>query len=181
MTNKLIGLRLPLEDIKKLEVIAHQNNQSVNSVAKNAIIEWLEIFSRTRQQGMIILGKLLVSNLLELIDVDKLKQFAELTADRKVDFFHFIIGKHPSVNTLDEFIKDAPKILGNKGLMWFDHIEITKEKNSVHFKGVHSLGEKWPQFLLFFFNHIMQQYFNMKLNEENLKHSDNSLYLEYNF
>ena len=181
MANKLVGLRLTQETIEQLEVIAHKNNQSVNSIAKNAILEWLEIFSRTRHQGMMILGKPLISSLLDLVDNNKLKEFAKLTADKKVDFFHFIIGKHPSENTLDDFIKFTPKILGDKGLMWFDHIEVPKENNSVYFKGVHSLGAKWSQFLIFFFNHIMEQYFNMKLNEENLKFSENSLYIEYKY
>ena len=181
MTTKLIGLRLSHNTIEKLEIIAHQNNQSVNYVARNAITEWLEIFSRTRQQGMIILGKYFISSLLELIDVVKLKPFAEITATRNADFFHFIIGKPLSKETLDEFITFAPKILGNKGLMWFDHIEASREENLIHFKGIHSLGKKWAQFLIYFFNSLIEQSFNMKLNEENIKQSENSLYLEYNF
>ena len=181
MTTKLIGLRLSYKTIKKLEIIAHHNNQSANFVAKNAIIEWLEIFSRTQQQGMIILGKPFLSNLLELIDINELKPLAEITATRKVDLFHFVIGKHLSIKTLNEFIKYAPKILGNKGLMWFDHIEISSEENAVYIKGVHSLGKNWPQFLIYFFNSLMEQSFNMKLNKDNIKHSRKSLYLEYNY
>ena len=179
MPNKLIGLRLSQKIIKKLEVIAHHNNQSVNAVAKNAIIEWLDIFSRTRQQGMIILGKTLLTNLLDLVSINQLKEFAEITASRKVDLFQFIIGKDLNKETLDKFVKHAPKILGSRGLMWFDHIEVTRKDKIVHFRGVHSLGEKWPQFLIYFFNHIMEESFSMKLNEESLRHSENSLFLEY--
>ena len=181
MTTKLIGLRLSYKTIKKLEIIAHHNNQSANFVAKNAIIEWLEIFSRTQQQGMIILGKYFITNLLEFIDIDNLKPAAEITAIRKADFFQFIIGNQLSKDTLDEFIKYVPKILGNKGLMWFDHIEARREGKLVHFSGIHSLGKKWSQFLIYYFNSLMEQSFNMKLNEKNIKHSDNSLYLEYTF
>lgn len=179
MANKLIGLRLSKEVIRKLEIIAHNNNQTINSVAKNAILEWLEIFSRARQQGMMILGKPLTKNLLETIDVEKLKSLAETTAKRKVDFYQFVLGKHLSKNTLSDFIKYTPKLLGNTGLMWFEHIEVMREEESVHFKGIHNLGEKWSRFLLFFFNYIMEQYFDGELNEENSKYTKNSLYLEY--
>jgi hypothetical protein len=63
--------------------------------------------------------------------------------------------------------------------MWFEHIEASREKESVHFKGIHNLGEKWSRFLIFFFNYLMEQYFNLELKEENLKYTKNSLYLEY--
>jgi hypothetical protein len=179
MTNKLIGLRLSKEVIQKLEIIAHNNNQTINFVAKNAILEWVEILFRIRQQGMMILGKPLTKNLLETIDVEKLKSLAETTAKRNVDFYQFVLGKNLSKETLSDFIKYTPKLLGHTGLMWFEHIEVMKEEESVHFKGIHNLGEKWSRFLIFFFNYLMEQYFNLELSEENVKYTKNSLYLEY--
>jgi len=179
MANKLIGLRLSKEAIQKLEIIAHNNNQTLNFVAKNAILEWLEIFSRVRQQGMMILGKPLTKNLLETIDVEKLKSLAETTAKRNVDFYQFVLGKHLSKETLNDFIKNTPKLLGNTGLMWFDHMEAKREEDSVYFKCIHNIGEKWSKFLVFFFNYLMEQYFDLELIEDNVKYSKNSLYLEY--
>lgn len=176
---KLIGLRLSEEIILKLETIAHNNNQTVNSVAKNAILEWLEIFFRIRQQGMIILGKPIPSELLETIDIETLKSMAEATAKRKVDFFQFILGKHLSKETLDDFIKYTPKILGNNGLMWFDHIEVMREEKSIHFRGIHNIGENWSRFLIYFFNYLMKQYFNLESVDKNVRYTEKSLYIEY--
>ena len=179
MVKKLIGLRLSEKNIHKLEVIAHNNNQTVNSVAKNAILEWLEIISRVRQQGMIILGKPLTSELFETMDIENLKSMAEATAKRKVDFFQFILGKHLNKETLDDFIKYTPKILGANGLMWFDHIEVMREEKSLHFKGIHNIGENWSRFLIYFFNYLMKQYFNMELVDKNVRYTKKSLYIEY--
>ncbi len=179
MANKLIGLRLSKEIIKKLETIAHNNNQTINFVARNAILEWLEIYFRARQQRMMILGKPLIKDLLELIDIEKLKSLAEATAKRKVDFYQFVLGKHLSKETLRDFIKYTPKLLGNTGLMWFEYIEAMREEESVHFKCLHNMGEKWSRFLMFFFNYLMEQYFNLELIEDNVKYTKNSLYLEY--
>ena len=179
MAKKLIGLRLSDDIIQKLETIAHNNNQSVNNVMKNAIIEWLEIFFRVRKQGMIILGKPFITSLLEFTDSEKIKTLAEKTAKRKADFYLFFLGRHLNEESLEDFIKYTPKILGNKGLMWFDHNEITKENSSILIKGIHSLGETWSKFLMFFFNFLMEKNFSLTLNEENFKTTANSLFLEY--
>lgn len=179
MANKLIGLRLSHKSIQKLETIAHNNNQSINYVAKNAIIEWLEIFSRVQQQGMMILGRPFIIGLLDLVEDEKLKPIAIRTADRKIDLFQFVLGKHLNKKTLEEFVKQAPKILGNKGLMWFDHIEAIKEKDSVHFKCVHNIGEKWSKFFTLVLNNIMEKSFGMELNKESAMYSKKALYLEY--
>ena len=179
MVNKLIGLRLTHKIIQKLETIAHNNNQSINYVAKNAITEWVEIFSRTRQQGMMILGRPFIINLLDLVEDENLKTIAITAADRKIDLFQFVLGKHLNRETLDEFIKQAPKILGKKGLMWFDHIEVIKEKNSVHFKCVHNIGEKWSKFFTLVLDHIMEKRFDMELIKESARYSKKALYLEY--
>ncbi|MFX0072303.1 MAG: hypothetical protein ACFFAO_14550 [Candidatus Hermodarchaeota archaeon] len=179
MAKKLYGLRLSDENIKKLEIIAQNNNQSVNSVMKNAILEWLEIFFRVRKQGMIILGKSFLSSLLEFTDDEKIKPIAEMTAKRKTDFFLFILGKQLNKETLEDFIKFTPKILGSKGLMWFDHLEITKEESSVYIRGIHNLGETWSKFMLLFFKFLIEKNFTLIFNEENFKTTANSIFFEY--
>ena len=179
MPKKLIGLRLSDDIIQKLETIAQNNNQSVNNVMKNAIIEWLEIFFRVRKQGMIILGKSFISSLLEFTDDEKIKSIAEMTAKRKSDFFRFFLGKQLNKETLDDFIIFTPKILGSKGLMWFNHLEIAKEDSSVYIRGIHNLGETWSKFMMLFFNFLIEKNFSLILNEENSKISANSLFLEY--
>ena len=179
MAKKLIGLRLSDEIIHKLEIIAHNNNQSVNNVIKNALLEWLEIFFRIRKQGMIILGKSLLVSLLECVDVENIKSLAELTAKRKADFYLFLLGRHLNKEVLDDFIKYTPKILASKGLMWFDHLEITNEESSVFIKGIHNLGEIWSNFLMYFFNFLIEKNFNLILNENTVKTKANSIFLEY--
>lgn len=180
MVKKLIGLRLSDEIIQKLETIAHNNNQSVNNVIKNAIIEWLEIFFRVRNQGMIILGKPLLMGLLDFTNNEDIKLLAEITAKRKADFYLFFLGKHLNKEVLEDFIKYTPKILGKKGLMWFDHIEITNEQHSIFIKGIHNLGETWSKFLMYFLNFLMEKNFDYILNEKTVKTKVNSIFLEYN-
>ena len=179
MAKKLIGIRLSDDIIQKLEIIAQNNNQSVNNVIKNAIIEWLEIFFRIRKQGMIILGKPFIASLLEFIDNEKIKILAEVTAKRKADLYLFFLGKHLNKDTLEDFIKYTPKILGNKGLMWFDHLEINKENSSILIKGIHNLGETWSKFLVFFFNFLIEKNFSLALIEDTVKTKANSIFLEY--
>ena len=93
-----------------------------NYVAKNAIIEWLDTFYLVRKQGMMILGKPLLSNLLKIADSEKLESFAKATAERKADLLQLIIGKHLNNDVLEDFIKQTPKLLGSSGLMWFNYI-----------------------------------------------------------
>ncbi|MFX1339750.1 MAG: hypothetical protein ACFFDK_14150 [Promethearchaeota archaeon] len=179
MAKKLIGLRLSDEIIQKLETIAHNNNQSVNNVMKNAIIEWLEIFFRVRKQGMIILGKSLLTSLLDCTDDENIKLLAEVTAKRKADFYLFLLGRHLNEDTLEDFIKTTPKILASKGLMWFDHLEIAKEDSKVFIKGIHKLGKVWSKFLMYFFNFLIEKNFNLILNEDTVKTKTSSIFLEY--
>ena len=179
MAKKLMGIRLSENVLKKLERIGHNVNRTPNQVATNAILEWVEIFHVAKHQGMIIIGKPLMTHLLKKLDVKELDPMMEKLVERGADFYHFVLDKYLSPETLDEFIKHAPKVLGPTGLMWFDHIEVSKLNKKVRFKGTHGLGNTWSEFYILMLNNLMKKYFNSKLIEDTKKYTTESIFVEY--
>lgn len=178
MPNKLVGMRLSDEIVKKLENIGLHTNRTANQVAKNAIIDWVDIYYPLRMQNMIIVEKYLIKELLGTISIDKLKDLMPNIVESGVDF-HFLVHDHPlNISSLDDFLKSLSRLFGRSGLMWFDHIETRRREKTIIFKGFHNLGEIWSRFYVYLLSYLMEKYFKLKIKEESIKCSGSSIILE---
>lgn len=149
---KLLGIRLPEKIWIQLQAVGQVTNQTTNQVAKNAIIEWIELSYRIKKQGFIMVGKPVFAKLLKMVEKEKLKPLIELISESGSDLYQLMVNKPLNPNAIDEFMELTPRLLGSNGLMWFDHIEVGKTGDKILFKAIHNLGISWSVFLSKFLN-----------------------------
>jgi hypothetical protein len=178
--SKLIGIRIPKELFEKLENISRIMNTTPSQVVKSAVIDWIEIFFNVRQQGLVIISKKFISDLIETVGVEKINRgVVEHLAEKLADYYQFVLGKPFNQIPLDEFMKIVVKILGNTGLFWFDHVEFLNKDEIICFKGVHDMNESWSKLFVEISNYLMKKYYALEFVESNSNYVSNSIYLEY--
>jgi hypothetical protein len=178
--SKLIGIRIPKDLFEKLENISRTLNTTPSQVVKSAVIDWIEIYFNVRQQGMVIISKKFISDLIETGGIEKLsKEVVEHLAEKLADYYQYVLGKPFNQISLDEFMRIAVKILGNTGLFWFDHVEFINKDDLIYFKGVHDMNESWSRLFVEISNFLMKKYYLVELVESNSNYVSNSIYLEY--
>ena len=175
---KLLGIRLPEKIWEQLQAIGQVTNQTTNQVAKNAIIEWIELSYRIKKQGFIMVGKPVFAKLLKMVEKEKLKPLIELISESGSDLYQLMVNKPLDPNAIDEFMELTPRLLGNNGLMWFDHVEVGKTGDKILFKAIHNLGMSWSVFFIEIFKYFIGKYLNLGIIEETMNASDTLVFLE---
>ncbi len=175
---RLLGIRLPDNIWEQLLAIGQVTNQTATQVAKNAIIEWIEISYRIKKQGFVMLGKPVFAKLLKIVEKEKLKPLVELIAESGSDLYQLMVNKPLDHNAIEDFIELTPRLLGNSGLMWFDHIEVVKVEDKILFKAIHNLGMSWSEFFIEIFESFIKKYLNLCIIKETMNVSDTIVFLE---
>ena len=175
---RLLGIRLPNKIWEQILAIGQVSNQTANQVAKNAIIEWIEISYRLKKQGLMMFGKPVIAKFLKLIDKQKLKPFIELLVESGTDMYQLMVNKPLDPNATEEIIELTPRLLGNNGLMWFDHVEVVKIGEKIIFKAIHNVGIEWSEFFIEAFKTFMKKYLNLTIIEKTINVSDTLVYFE---
>jgi len=175
---KLLGIRLPEKTWEQLQAISQVTNQTTNQVAKNAIIEWIEISYSLKKQVFIMLGKPVFAKLLEMVKKEKLKPLVALIAESGSDLYQLMVNKPLDPNAIEDFIELTPRLLGNNGLMWFDHVEVVKVGDKILFKAIHNLGISWSKFFIEIFESFITNYLNLSIIKETMNLSDTLVFLE---
>lgn len=175
---RLLGIRLPDNIWEQLLAIGQVTNQTATQVAKNAIIEWIEISYRIKKQGFVMLGKPVFAKLLKIVEKEKLKPLVELIAESGSDLYQLMVNKPLDHNAIEDFIELTPRLLGNSGLMWFDHIEVVKVEDKILFKAIHNLGMSWSEFFIEIFESFIKKYLNLCIIKETINVSDTIVFLE---
>ena len=174
-----MGIRIPEESIARLEAIGKNMNLSANKVAKNAIIEWLDINYIVKRQNMVIFGAPIIAFLLEHTGIEKMEKLVKLNAERGADFFQFILDKPLTRKSMEEFLVSLPRVFGRNGLMWFEHIEAVKKDDKVILKAFHALGKVWSQYYIMLSDYTMEHFFDYEPIKETKNYSESSIFLEY--
>ncbi|MCP4762828.1 MAG: hypothetical protein GY870_13700 [archaeon] len=183
---ELMGVRLPEETIKKLELIGLQQDITKNQVAKKAIVNFTDITYYADKMEMITVPRELYAKMIEIMTNEQKKEYADIISDSIIEHFQYLPksiyenGQSPIKINLDFFLGNMIKFIGNSGLKWFNHIEFETENEPFYFKGMHHLGEDWSLFFLITLGKILDKMeFGFKILEKSIKKEKTMVYLEF--
>ena len=180
MKSPLIGVRIPEEVKEKLDKIAAEyHDMNTSQIARAAITEWVES-QWLRHEDMMVIPKSNFADLLRMLPENKLEEFEEKILERIMDYFEYLtIEKHRNVSSIEDFIKEMVKFIGNSGMRWFERMEIKIEDEFKYFKGMHSLGMIWSKVFLDIFKKIIQRHHvEFSIKEDSIKLTEKYVYVE---
>ena len=96
------------------------------------------------------------------------------TLDVKISYDKITLGELTTIRT--DFINPQSQKI-QEHIDW--KLTVSKDGETIHFKGIHGLGEVWSNFISMIAKYFMKNYFNYQLVEENLKCTTNSVFIEF--
>ena len=180
MKSPLIGVRIPEELKEKLDKIAIEyHDMNTSQIARTAITEWVES-QWLRHEDMMIFPKSNFADLLEMLPEEKLIEFEDKIVARVMQYFDYLtIEKHRKVSSIEDFIREMVKFIGNSGMRWFERMEIEIETEHKYFKGMHSLGMIWSKvFFDIFKKIILNHHVDFSIKEDSVKLTEKYVYFE---
>ncbi len=179
MTTKFVGIRLPLPVVHKLEKIAEQYNLTPNKMAKNAIIDWVEIFFSARNLNMITMPNELFVDYLGKMSDEEMKKHAKNIAEKTLGFHEFLSETSETRDSLERAFPIIVRFLGPKGLMWFEHLEYEIEKKPFYLKGIHNFGMRWSEFFMEISKSLTKAHFPYQINEKKCRLTSHSAHIVF--
>jgi len=175
----VVGVRMPEKLKTRLERIANERNQSINQIAKTAIIEWLDILAYAQKLRFMIITRGFFQSLLEIINEDQMEPLAEEMADLTAEIFRDTMKVQLSHSTIKNFTEVLPRFMRSSGLKWFDDFRIDIEENIIIFRGFHYMGLGFSKFFTNLTMKLLKKYFDADLLRDKIDYKPNSIFLEF--
>ena len=177
--NNFLGFRLSEKTLKRLDLLANQVGKTRGIIAKDAIKQWLTLKMFDQTNEMITISKTLFVRMLQNINMEKSKRFAEEFADLIADLMNFSLTEPMNLDTLDNYSQFSIDFFGKNGLKWFNTIDIQIENNKLILRGLHDLNENFSIFFTNFYKYLLSHHFKINYNEKNEDTTTNLVYLEF--
>ena len=160
-TSNFLGFRLSEKTLKRLDLVASQVGKTRGLIAKDAIKQWLTLEMLDQTNEMITVSKTLFVRMLQKIDEEDSKEFAEELAELIADIMKFLVNKPMNLVTFEQYTQFSINFFGKTGLKWFNTIDIQIKDNSLNFRGLHDLNENFSNFFTYFYKQLLSQHFNI--------------------
>ena len=179
-SSNFLGFRLSEKTLKRLDLIAKQVGKTRGLIAKDAIKQWLTLEMLDQTNEMITISKTLFVRMLQNIEEESSKAFAEELAELIADIMKFLVNKPMNLNTLNDYTQFSVNFFGKTGLKWFNTIDIQMQDDKLVFRGLHDLNENFSIFFTNFYKYLLFQYFKINFKEKIEDTTPNLIYLEFN-
>ncbi len=128
---------------------------------------------------MVIFPKETLIKLISYLDEPQMKNSTKEIANHIIEYFQFLLKTHIQHFSDEMLHQIITKFLSSSGIMWFDQVEFTLDKNKGKFQSAHNSGLKWSQFTSLVVQKICQDHFHYKIFENSIINGRNSIYFEF--
>ena len=125
-------------------------------------MEWIEVLFSARNLNMVIFPKAILLEMITEISNETRYKLEGQIAEHIVEYFQFLHSSHRGHLSNEEYYHIVERLLGEKGLMWLDHLEfsIDSQKKIQYFQGTHRLGALWSEFVFNAVKIILEEQFS---------------------